>query len=29
MPLAISDLAEQIFFVCAALTNLLPPLVSE
>ena len=24
MPLAISDLAEQIFFVCAALTNLLP-----
>lgn len=29
MPLAISDLAEQIFFVCAALTNLLPSLVSE
>lgn len=29
MPLAISDFADQIFFVCAALTNLLPPLVSE
>ena len=29
MHLAISDLADQIFFVCAALTNLLPPLVSE
>ena len=29
MPLAISDFADQIFFVCTALTNLLPPLVSE
>ena len=29
MPFAISDLADQIFFVYAALTNLLPPLVSE
>ena len=29
MPLAICDFADQIFFVCAALTNLLPPLVSE
>lgn len=29
MPLALSDFAHQIFFVCAALTNLLPPLVSE
>lgn len=27
MPLALSDFAEEIFFVCAALTNLLPPLV--
>lgn len=29
MPLAISDFADQIFFACAALINLLPPLVSE
>lgn len=29
MPLVISDFADQIFFVCAALINLLPPLVSE
>lgn len=29
MPLAISDFADQIFFVYASLTNLLPPLVSE
>lgn len=29
MPLAISDFADQIVFVCAVLINLLPPLVSE
>lgn len=29
MHVAISDFDDQIFFVCAALTNILPPLVSE
>ncbi|XP_053399183.1 uncharacterized protein LOC123558297 [Mercenaria mercenaria] len=29
MPLAISDFADQMFFVCSALTNMLPPLVSK
>ena len=29
LPLAISDFADHIFFLCSAMTNLLPPLVSE
>ncbi|WAR12334.1 hypothetical protein MAR_026514 [Mya arenaria] len=28
MPLALNKIADEIFFVCGALTNLLPPLVS-
>ena len=27
LPLALSDIADEIFFVCSAMTNLLPPLV--
>lgn len=29
MPLAVSDFADHIFFICTAMTNLLPPLVSD
>lgn len=29
MPLAVSDFADHIFFVCTAMINLLPPLVTE
>lgn len=27
LPLALSDIADEIFFVCSAMTNLLPPLI--
>ena len=29
IPLALSEFADHVFFVCSALTNLLPPLVAE
>jgi len=29
IPLALSEFADHVFFVCTALTNLLPPLVAD
>jgi len=29
IPLALSEFADHVFFVCTALTNLMPPLVAD